>query len=143
MALTTSITPADVAVALGRPAPDLGSVTGQQWAMWIADALRIVQRRVTQLKVDEASIDAADLDYVIREAVVAQVRKPDDSTTVSVSTDDTQVSKTYRSGPGRVTILGEWWELLGLATTKGKAFNVDLMPPGAGIGGDRLTYWWV
>lgn len=142
MALTTTITPATIAVALGLSAPDSGSTLDLQWSMWIADALRLVQRRVTTLEVDEDSIVAEDLDYVIREAVVSQARKPDASTSVSVSTDDTSVTKSYRAGTGRVTILGEWWELLGLAGSKGKAFSVDLMPPGAGIGGDGVTYWW-
>jgi len=142
MALTTTVTSAQIAVALGQSAPVSGSAVEAQWSMWIADALLFIQWRVTALDVDEASIDQTALDYVIREAVVAQVRKPDDSTQVAVSVDDTSVSKTFRSGPGRVTILGEWWELLGLAGTRGKAFMVDLMPPGAGIGGDGVTYWW-
>ena len=143
MALTTTVTSAQIAVALGRSAPASGSTTDLQWVMWIADALRFIQRRVTQLGADESGIVQADLDYVIREAVVAQVKKPDDSTQVAVSVDDGSISKSFRSGSGRVTILGEWWELLGLAATKGKAFMVDLMPPGAGIGGDGETYWWV
>jgi hypothetical protein len=143
MALSTTITPAEIAVALGRSAPVSGSPVEAQWDMWIADALLIVQWRVDgHPTVVEADIDQTVLDYVVREAVVAQVRKPDDSTQVSVSTDDTSVSKTFRSGSGRVGILPEWWELLGLATTKGRAFMVDLMPPGAGIGGDGVTYWW-
>jgi hypothetical protein len=141
MALTTTITPAEIAVALGRSAPDSGSPTELQWEMWIADALRFIQRRVTQLAVDEASIEQEDLDYVIREAVVSQVKKPDDSTSVAVSVDDGSISKSFRSGSGRVSILGEWWELLGLASTKGKAFMVDLMPPGAGEV-DETDYWW-
>lgn len=134
MALTTSTTPAAIAVALGRPAPVSGSAVDLQWRMWISDALRFIQRRVTELSLDEAAVSAGDLDYVIREAVVSQVRKPDDSTQVSVTADDTTVAKTFRSGSGRVAILGEWWELLGLAPTKGRAFMVDLMPPGAGGG---------
>ena len=102
--------------------------------MWIADAAHHPAPGDTA-EVDEASIDAADLDYVIREAVVAQVRKPDDSTTVSVSTDDTQVSKTYRSGPGRVTILGEWWEP---SPRHDEGQGVQRRPyAGRWIGGDR------
>lgn len=142
MALTTATTPETIAVALGQPVPDSGSTRDLQWVMWIGDALRLVQRRVTSMEADESDIDADDLDYVIREAVVSQARKPDDATQVSVSTDDTSVTKSFRASTGQVAIRADWWALLGLATSRGKAFSVDLMPPGAGIGGDRATYWW-
>lgn len=107
--------------------------------MWISDALRFIQRRVTRLAADESEMVQGDLDYVVREAVVAQVHKPDDWTQ---GAESPMGPKWYRTGAGRVTILDEWWELLGLTSVSGRAFNVDMMPPGAGIGGDRETYWW-
>lgn len=125
MALTTSITPADVAVALGREAPDSGSPTEAQWAMWISDALMLVQSRVTELAHEETSIDQARLDYVVREAVVTQVRRPDDATQVTKSLDDGSVTRTYKSSRGRVDILDEWWTLLGVVASGGQAFTVD------------------
>jgi hypothetical protein len=141
MPLTTSVTAAQIAVALGRSAPDSGSPTEAQWDMWIADALMLIQTRVDSID-PEPTVAQAPLDYVIREAVVAQVKKPDDSTQVTISVDDASTSKSYRSGPGRVAILGEWWAMLGLATGKGKAFMVDLMPTDAyGTDADG-TYWW-
>lgn len=139
--LTTSITPAQIAVALGRSAPDSGSPTEAQWAMWIADALMLIQSRVDSIDPAPA-VDQDVLDYVIREAVVAQAERPDSATQVTISVDDGSSTKTYRSSKGRVDILDEWWVMLGLVSTTGKAFMVDLMPPGAGIGGDRETYWW-
>ena len=61
---------------------------------------------------DETTIDQARLDYVVREAVVAQVRRPDDMTSVDIAVDDGRVSKRYSTSAGRVTIRDEWWDLL-------------------------------
>lgn len=141
MALSTTVTPAVVAIALGRPAPPEDSVTDAQWSMWIEDALRLIQNRLDEAAVAEETIVAGDLDYVIREAVVAQVKAPDDSTLTAVSGEDRSTQRAFRPGSGRVFILAEWWAMLGLAPTKGKAFMVDLMPPGAGEV-NQTDYWW-
>ena len=127
MALMTTITPADVAVALGRGAPESGSATESQWAMWATDALMLIQSRVDELSHDETAIDQARLDYVVREAVAAQVRRPDDATQVTKAVDDGSVTKTYKSARGRVDILDEWWALLGVVASGGQAFAVDVM----------------
>lgn len=118
-----AVTPSMIAVALGVPAPDSGSITEQQWNLWISDAQMLIEARRVSLAV--ATIDAAKVDYVVREAVVSQVKKPDDATQVTVSVDDGSTSKSYRSGKGRVTILDEWWVLLGLTDPKG-AFSLDM-----------------
>lgn len=120
-----SVTPAMIAVALGVTAPEPGSITEQQWELWISDAEMLIQTRVDQLGVPDP--DAAKLDYVVREAVVAHVRRPDDATQVTISVDDGSSSKTYRSGKGRVVILDEWWALLGLTEPDG-AFSIDTAP---------------
>ena len=92
--------------------------------MWIADALMLVQVRVDSI--DPAPVvEQARLDYVIREAVVAQARRPDDATQVTVSVDDASTSRTYKSSRGRVDILDEWWALLGLVAPSGGAFDID------------------
>lgn len=57
--------------------------------------------------------------------MVAGVRNPDNATQVTVSVDDASTSKTYRSARGRVAIADEWWTLLGLADTGGRAYEVD------------------
>ena len=137
--LTTSITPADIATALGRPIPDGGSTSFNQWQMWIDDATLLIDDRATRLEVTD--IDAAKLDYVVREAVVAQVRRPDDATQVTVSVDDGSTSRTYQRGTGRVTIIDDWWALLGLSgAARGRAFEVDTMPATAGVYG--VDYVW-
>lgn len=123
-----AVSPANIAVALGVTAPATESVTDKQWKMWIADAVMLIETRRAQLAVDV--IDEAKLDYVVREAVVAHVKKPDDATQVTVSVDDGTTSKSYRSGKGRVTILDEWWTLLGLTEPSG-AFSIDMIPTGA------------
>lgn len=122
-----AVTPATIAVALGVAAPEPDSIQEQQWQLWIDDASMLIENRATQLDIDIASISEMTLDYVTREAVVAQVKKPDDATQVTVSVDDASTSKSYRSGKGRVTILDEWWTLLGLTDPSG-AFAIDMVP---------------
>lgn len=130
MALTTTITPDDVAIALGVDAPTTGSPQSMQWAMWIGDALMLIQTRVDDLKAVEADVSNARLDYVIREAVVAQVRRPDQARQVTVTVDDASTSKTYSDSAGRVEIADGWWRMLGLAPSGGQAFSIDTTGPG-------------
>src|SRR3546814_9928620 len=117
-----AVTPADIAVALGRTAPDDGSVEFNQWEMFVADALLLIEHRLGDTFPD---VDQAKLDYVVREAVVAHIRHPDDATQVAVSVDDGSVSRTYRSGRGRVTITDELWSLLIPDDDGSGAFVVD------------------
>jgi len=126
-----AVTPETIAVALGVAVPD-SAVIGQ-WEMWISDAEMLIEIRRVQLDVDQ--IDEAKLDYVVREAVVAQVKRPDDTTQITVSVDDGSTSKTYRSSKGRVTIRDEWWALLGLTDPSG-AFTIDM----AGVGSLHLPW---
>lgn len=121
-----AVTPKMIAVAMGVTAPETGSIQAQQWQLWIDDAAMLIDNRAAQLGVDLGSIDDAKLDYVIREAVVSQVKKPDDATQVSVTVDDGTTSKSYRSGKGRVAIIDEWWTLLGLTDPSG-AFAIDMV----------------
>lgn len=124
MALYTSVTPDTIATALGRPSLDPQTPTALQWDMWISDALMLIETRVDSIT-PVPTVSQARLDYVIREAVVAHVRNPDNATQVTVSVDDASTSKTYRSARGRVAIADEWWTLLGLADTGGRAYEVD------------------
>lgn len=126
--MPTSVTPAKLAVALGKTAPEPGSVTAGQWELWIEDALMLIEARRERLKADTP--DALKVDYVVREAVVAHIKRPDDATQVTVAVDDGSSSRSYKSGKGRVTILDEWWSLLGLVETDG-AFSIDT------VGGPR------
>lgn len=115
-----SVTPGDIAVELGRTAPDPAGVEYAQWERWIADALMLIAARLG----DVSELDQDRLDYVVRQAVTAHVRRPDDATQVSVSIDDGATSRTYRSARGRVEIIDEWWALLAPADTTGKAFSI-------------------
>ena len=121
-----AVTPGDIAVALGRTAPDPASADYLQWELWISDALMLIEARLG----DPALLDQAILDYVVREAVVAQVRRPDDATQVAVSVDDGSVSRTYRSSAGRVSIIQAWWDLLSPPDTSSGAFSIR--PSGSG-----------
>lgn len=113
-----AVSTANIATALGRAAHSESEMS--QWEMWISDARLLIAARLGDL----AELDQAKLDYVVREAVVAHVRHPDDATQVSVSVDDATASRTYRSSKGRVTILEEWWALLSPADD-GAAFTID------------------
>jgi hypothetical protein len=117
------VTPETIGLALGRTASD---AEYDQWAMWVGDALMLIDARKAALSV-VAPLDAARVDYVVREAVVAHVRRPDDATQVTVSVDDSSTSKTYRSSRGRITILDEWWALLGLTGPRA-AYAIDAAP---------------
>lgn len=132
MALVTTITPSEIAVALGVDAPAEGDPKFDQWAMWIGDALMLISVRATELGVADGDVDQARLNYVIREAVVAHVRQPDSATEVTVAVDDGSSTKRYRSADGRVGIRDEWWSLLGLTPDGGQAFNIDTVPSAAG-----------
>lgn len=126
-----------IATALGR---DATSTTEElQWDMWISDARMLIAARLGDL--DE--LDQAVLDYVVREAVVLRVRRPDDATQITVSVNDASTSRTYKAGSGRVVILDEWWDLLAPTSSTGKAFEVDTIPEDAGVGGWGVNYVWV
>lgn len=118
------VTPDRIAVALGVAAPDPESSVFLQWEMWIQDAEMLIDTRAEALGVTD--IGLAKRDYVVREAVVAHVKRPEDVTQVTVAVDDGSTSKSYRSGKGRVNIIDEWWQLLGLTDTSG-AFGLDMV----------------
>jgi len=119
-----SVTPNMIAVALGQTAPEPDSVTDEQWKLWIGDAEMLIEARRVLLGAEVP--DEARLDYVVREAVAAHIKRPDDATQVTVAVDDGSSSRSYKSAKGRVTILDEWWALLGLVETSG-AFSVDMV----------------
>jgi hypothetical protein len=113
-----------LAIALGQAAPEPGSVTEQQWQLWIGDALMLIEDRRATLSA--TAPDQAKLDYVVREAVAAHIKRPDDATQVTIAIDDSSSSRSYQSGRGRVVILDEWWQLLGLSGGSG-AFSIDMV----------------
>lgn len=121
-----AVTPETIALALGRASNSITTEEDAQWSMWIDDALMLIGDRLTIGDLDEAKVD-----YVVREAVVAHIRHPDDATQVSVSIDDGSTSKTYKSSRGRVTILDEWWHLLSPEDDTGSAFTLDMLGSGS------------
>jgi hypothetical protein len=131
--MPNSVTPAMLAVALGKTAPEPGSVTDQQWQMWIDDAQMLIDAR--QALLGATAPELAKLDYVVREAVVAHIKRPDDATQVTIAVDDGSSSRSYQSGKGRVVILDEWWALLGLVESSG-AFSLDM------VGGAAVHLEW-
>lgn len=124
MAVTTKM----LAIASGKAAPEPDSDTEQQWQMWIDDALMLIEARRELLGRGEP--DEAKLDYVVREAVAAHIKRPDDATQVTISVDDGATSRSYKSARGRVVIDAEWWSILGLVEASG-AFSIDTLGFGA------------
>lgn len=125
-----AVTPQMIGVALGRTDPPSTSET-LQWDMWITDALMLIDARKTTLGIITA-LNAAKLDYVVREAVVAHIRRPDAATQVTYSIQDASTSRTYPAGRGQLEIIDEWWELLGLTSPSTGAFALDTAY-GAGV----------
>lgn len=124
-----TVTPAVIAVKLGRAAPESGSLLEQQWQMDIDDALMLIENRAEELDISMDTISEMKLDYVVREAVVAYIKRPDDATQISVTVDDGTTARTYQSGKGRIDILDEWWRMLGLVDSgETGAFSIDMVP---------------
>lgn len=108
------ISPADVAAALALEAPHPDSSTYRQWTLWIANA-RLLLKTGDGTHAGLGDLDQLDqdvLDYVTSQAVVAQVQRPDDATSVEVAVDDGRVARTFSSSTGRVRIRDEWWAML-------------------------------
>lgn len=127
----------DVATELGRPTPT--GVVAAQWQSWIGQATYLIRKHYGARY---SSLAAEDVDYVVLQAVVAHVRRPDDAIQVDVAGDDGRVSRRYTSGYGSVRIRDEWWALLDASTTTtGGAFTVR--PSGAAdpAGSDSVPDW--
>lgn len=126
------VTPEDIAVELGRSTPDEDSPLFKQWSLWISDAYQAIRWRAERLGIEFSSLDVAKVDYVVRQAVLAHARRPDDSTQVDVAIDDGRVSKRFSSSTGRVVIDDDWWDELGL-TSASDAFTIfpygEVRPP--------------
>lgn len=133
-----AVIPDDVATELGRPAPT--GVTAAQWQSWIRQGYYLIRKHYGASKY--AALAVEDVDYVVLQAVAAQVRRPDDATQVDIAVDDGRVSRRYATGYGSVTIRDEWWALLDTPpTAAGGAFTVT--PYGAAdfAGSDSRPDW--
>lgn len=124
MAVTTRITPGDIAVGRGRAFDSVTPIEAASWGDLIDEALYLIAKRATLLGVDPSTLDSEDIDYVVKRSVIAHLSNPDDATQVTVAVDDGSTSRTYRSGPGRVEIVDEWWDLLFPALHADGAFTV-------------------
>lgn len=118
-----AVTPGMLAVALGQAAPS--ELTAKQWQMWIDDAYMLVADRVAKINPAEEPSEAK-VDYVVREAVVGHIKKPDDATQVTISVDDGSSSRTYQSSKGRVDV-STWWDFLGLNEPSTGAYAIDML----------------
>lgn len=116
----------EIADELSRPTPDQGSAEARRWSMWVDDAHAAIERRADRLQVDLGTIPDTDVDRVVRKAVAAHIRRPDDATQVTKNVDDGGVTKMYQSARGEVTITDSWWDDLGLADVSG-VFSVRMV----------------
>lgn len=100
------VSPDEVARSLGRPLTRAESGQVQQW---VDDAQIVIRGRFPDLSL----LDQDALAYVVREAVVLKVKRPDpEAKSTSVTIDDGSVAKTYERATGTITILDDWWALL-------------------------------
>jgi len=111
-----------IATDLGVVTPAAGSITADQWEMWIGDAEMLIEERRIRVGF-EGPVDPAKVDYAVRKAVVAHIKKPDDATQVTVAVDDGSTSRRYESGKGMVS-LDDWWDYLGLLGNDSAAFTI-------------------
>src|SRR5699024_1645121 len=124
---TVTTTPEDIAVDLGRDYSTMDTIERAQLQRWISDATFLINQRVT----DDMIVDADALDYVIRQAVIAMVNAPKSGVeSESVQIDDGMVTTRYKGAVRRVTILPEWWAMLGITEGRGNAFTVSMVPNG-------------
>lgn len=124
-----TVTPAGIAVELGRATPPFESPTFDQWLSWIERAYRAVQRRATECGVPYESLDPFAVDDVVTYAVARRAGRPVDgaeSTTDQVQIDDGSLNRTrrYPVGLGDVHFIDTWWDMLGLSCRRG-AFTIS------------------
>jgi len=117
-----NVTPATVADRLALPEPADDSPKAKQWQIWINQAYRQIARYQALYALDDP--DSDDVDEAVLEEVAGLVRHPDDATTVDISVDDGRVSKTYRSGNGRIDMSGWWSTLWPSLTSSSEAFTI-------------------
>ena len=122
--LDVTTTPASIAVDLGRDPATLTSLDTAQFQRWIDDAAFLISERIGDLTPSTAA-----LDYVIRQAVVTVAQGPTPGVTAeTVQIDDGQYTTRYERAAKRVSILPEWWAMLGVTDGKGKAFSISMEP---------------
>ncbi len=100
-----SVLPIDVGVELGIAAPS--ALALQQYQSWIYQATFLIGKRL-----DLGTLDPDDVDYVVLQSVVQHARHPGNEVQMSTSVDDASVSRTFRSGAGRVVIPDDLWGVL-------------------------------
>ena len=122
----TSTTVDLIADTLGTSCPD--PVPYSQWQLWIEDAELLITRWAAERGLALADLDQAVVAYVVREAVAARVKRPDDATQVDVAVDDARVSRRYSSSTGQIEIRPEWWAMLEPVTSTASASAFSISP---------------
>lgn len=102
----------DVAVAVGRPISS--DVEQNQIEWWLTGAEMAIKARLGDLSV----LDQNVLLYVEVEAVAAKVRRHGNlESSITVSVDDSSVTRRYESNVTSADITDDWWDLLNPAAT--------------------------
>ena len=121
--MSTTVTPADVAVELGLPTP-LDAQQSGQFEGWIARVERMIRRRANQVGVPWDDVDLETLDDVVLLAVTQHARNPDGVESYDVSVDDGREMRRFRAGSGELTITDLWWSWLFPDVPASGAFSV-------------------
>jgi hypothetical protein len=112
-----TVTPENIGTELGVAAPTV--LQAAQWSSWIDQALFLIGKRL-----DVSTLDPKDVDYVVLQAVVEHARNPRNETQVAVSVDDGSVSRSLRSGAGKVVITDDLWRILDPDMEDTRAFSI-------------------
>ena len=108
-------TPTDIGLNLGRPLSDDERAQAELWIDWTEAT--IARRKPLH------ELDPMTVSMVVTEAVTRRLRMPDPVSQMSVTVDDSTVSRSFQRATGLIEILPEWWAALGLAASSG-AFTV-------------------
>lgn len=117
----SGVTYSDVAETLGR---SLSTAEQSQATLWISDAEMLIAARFP----DGQTLDFGRLNYVVRESVADRFSGgiSGGAESVTVSTDDSSVTRRYTGGRG--TSDGDWlidgWVSLLSGRTKGGPFSI-------------------
>lgn len=120
----------EIELALGRPLTETEVQQAERW--WLA-AERLI---ATHAQLDD--LETNTLGYVLSEAVAARVRVAHrvGEKRLDVQVDDARVSREWHTNPNDVTILPEWWAMLGIRIESGVGSTQTYGEP------DTVPLWW-
>lgn len=120
----------EVELALGRPLTESEVQQASRW--WLA------AERLIALHAPLDGLESTALVYVLSEAVAARVRVGGrlGEKRLDIQVDDARVSREWHTNPNDVTILPEWWAMLGIKIESNVGSTQTYGEP------DTAPTWW-